>query len=177
LISKNPKERETQMELTRENVLKWFEGYFKDINKNQGDLETVPNLKKYFTTEIEFLMYTSPRTPTAKRPVPREHFLMFFVHPGLFEELIPRYFVVDVEQMIVVVQFEIRFGDKPSSRSWPPIQASAHYHLKLEENKELRIGKIHYWTEALPEEVFEFWAKRRDDALTEYAMSYINANP
>jgi hypothetical protein len=165
------------MELTDENVLKWFDSYFKGINKNQGDLETVPNLKKYFTSEIEFLMYTSPRTPTADKPMPREDFLMLFVHPGLYEELIPRYFVVDVKQMIVVVQFEIRFSDKPSRKSWPPIQASAHYHLLLDEDKDLKIRKIHYWTEALPEEVFEFWAKRRDEALTEYAMSYISANP
>ena len=165
------------MESTYENVLKWFDVYFKDINNNQGDLKTVPNLKKYFASEIEFLMYTSPRTPTAEKPMPREDFLMLFVHPGLHEELIPRYSVVDVKQMIVVVQFEIRFSDKPSGKSWPPIQASAHYHLVLDKNKDLKIGKIHYWTEALPEEVFEFWAKRRDEALTEYAMSYINANP
>ena len=165
------------MELTDEKVLEWFDVYFKDVNKNQGDLETVPNLKKYYTSEIEFLMYTSPNTPTAEKPMPREVFLMSFVHPGLHEELIPRYFVVDGKQMIVVVQFEIRFSDKPSGKSWPPIQASAHYHLILDKNKDLKIGKIHYWTEALPEEVFEFWAKRRDEALTEYAMSYINANP
>jgi hypothetical protein len=77
------------MELTNENVLSWFDVYFKDVNKNQGDLETVPNLRKYFTSEIEFLMYTSPNAPTAEKPIPREAFLMYFVHPGLHEELIP----------------------------------------------------------------------------------------
>ncbi len=165
------------MEFTRENVIKWFEVYFKDVNKNQGDLETVPNLKKYFASEIEFLMYTSPRTPTAEKSMPREVFLMFFVHPGLYEELIPRYYVVDVKQMIVVVQFEIRFRDEPSGKSWPPVQASAHYHLILNEVNDCRIKKIQYWTGALPDEMFEFWAKRREEALTDYAMRYINAEP
>lgn len=42
------------MELTNENVLSWFDVYFRDVNKNQGDLETVPNLRKYFTSEIDF---------------------------------------------------------------------------------------------------------------------------
>ena len=36
------------MEFTYENILKWFEGYFEEVRKSQGALETVPNLKKYF---------------------------------------------------------------------------------------------------------------------------------
>ncbi len=79
-------------------------------------------------------MYTAP-TSSSTTPQNRDTLLASFVHPGLHETLIPRYYVVDVKQMIVVVQFEIRFSDEPTGQTWPPIQASAHYHLVLDERR------------------------------------------
>lgn len=163
------------MELTYENIQKWFETYFDDICKYQGDLSTVPKLKKFFASDLEVTMYSIP-SPTPRKPMTRDSLMISFIHPGLQEDLIPRYYSIDVKQLIVVVQFEIRFSDKPSGKVWAPLQASAHYHLKIDENKDLKIRKIHYWTEPLPEDLFEFWSKHRDEALTEYAMGYINSN-
>ena len=128
------------MDVTYENILGWFDTYFEDANKNQGPLETVPNLKKYFTADFEFMMYTAP--PFFTPPLSREELLMLFVHPGLHEALRPQYYVVDVKQMIVVVQFEIQFTDEPSGKTWPTKQASAHYHLKLDEAGDLKIKKF-----------------------------------
>ena len=162
------------MEPTYENISKWFDVYFEDVRKSQGDLATVPNLRKYFASDFELTMYTAP---SPRVSMSRDALLMSFVHPGLYEEIVPRYYAVDLKQMIVVVQFEIRFSDEPSGEKWAPLQASAHYHLIVDENKDLKIRRIYYWTEALPEDVFEFWAKRRDEALTKYAISYINAKP
>ena len=164
------------MELTYENVLKWFDVYFEDVNKYQGELDTVPNLKKYFASDLEFMMYTAV-SAAAKEPRSRDELLMMFIHPGLYEALIPKYYVVDMKQLIVVVQFEIRFSDKPSGKSWPPIQASAHYHLLLDENEDLKIRKIQYWTGPIPVDMVELWAQRREEALREYAMKFINAKP
>ncbi len=164
------------VEFTYENISKWFDGYFEDVRKNQGDLKTVPNLKKYFASDLELMMYTAP-SQSRRKSMSREGLLMSFVHPGLHENITPRYYVLDLKQMIVVVQFEILFEDRPSGKKWPPLQASAHYHLIVDDNKDLKIRRIHYWTEALPEDLFEFWAKRREEALAGYAMSYIAANP
>jgi hypothetical protein len=161
------------MELTYGNILKWFDGYFEDVRKNQGDLKTVPNLRKYFTPDLELMMYTAPSAPPAKA-MSRDALLVSFVHPGLQEDIEPHYCAVDLTKMIVVVQFEIRFSDKPSGKTWAPLQASAHYHLVVDENKELKIRKIFYWTEALPGDLFEYWAKHREEALTAYALSFIN---
>jgi len=33
------------MELTYDNLVKWFETYFEDVRRNQGALETVRNLR------------------------------------------------------------------------------------------------------------------------------------
>ena len=51
------------MEWTYDNISKWFDVYFEDVRKSQGDLETVPNLKRYFSKDLELTMYTSPSSP------------------------------------------------------------------------------------------------------------------
>ena len=77
--------------------------------------------------------------------------------------------------MIVAVQFKIRFMDKPTGTKWQSIEASAHYHLTADKNQGLKISKIYYWTEKLPEDLFDFWSRHREKALRQYALSYINS--
>jgi hypothetical protein len=167
------------VELTYEKATKWFDAYFEDVNKNQGSLEVVPNLKKHFTADFEFWMYTG--RASMKRPLYRDGLLMLFVHPGLHEALKPNYYVVDVKRMIVVVQFEIRFVDQLSQKEWPPKQASAHYHLVFDENQDLKIKKIQYWTESSSPDVFvsmyNAWDEYREKALRDLAIDFINSKP
>jgi hypothetical protein len=165
------------MDLTYEKAIKWFDAYFEDVNRNQGPIETVPNLRKYFTPDFEFWMYTG--RASMKRPLSRDELLMLFVHPGLHEALTPQYYVVDIKRMIVVVQFEIRFVDQSSGKAWPPKQASAHYHLVIDENDALRIKKIQYWTESFQPDLFASlyasWEAYREKALVALATDYLNA--
>jgi hypothetical protein len=167
--------REKSMELTYEGISKWFDAYFEDVRKSQGDLKTVPNLKKFFTSDMELMMYTSP-SPPPRKPMSRDALLISFVHPGLHEDIVPRCYAIDVKQMVVAVQFEIRFADKPSGTKWAPLQASAHYHLIHVENGNLKIRRIYYWTEELPGDLFEIWAQRRNEALTLHALNFINGD-
>jgi hypothetical protein len=161
------------MELTSQSISKWFDLYFEDVRKSQGALETVPALRKYFAPDLELTMYTAP-PPTSRNSMSRDALLLSFVHPGLREDILPRYYVIDVQQMIVAVQFEIRFYDEPSGQKWDPIQASAHYHLMVDETSDIKISRICYWTEPLPQDLFAFWAKHRDEALSRHALEYIN---
>ena len=165
------------MEITYENVSKWFDGYFEEANKNQGPLEKVVNLKKYFTQDFEFWMYTAP--PFVHPPLSREGLLMLFIHPGLHEGLVPQYYVIDVKRMMVVVQFEIRFVDETSGTTCPPKQASAHYHLVLDEIGNLKIRKIQYWTQSFATDVmdsmYKAWNDYKEKALVDLAMKYIGA--
>jgi hypothetical protein len=106
---------------------------------------------------------------------------MLFVHPGLHEALRPQHYVVDVKQMMVVVQFELQFTDEPSKKAFPPKQASAHYHLILDENKDLKIKKIQYWTESAPLDVmapmYALWTEYRETALRDLGMNFFNSRP
>ena len=159
------------MEFTHDNVRKWFEDYFADFNRCNGDPKKVPNMEKYFAAELEFWPYNMANTT---QPSTREDLLMTMIHPGLHEELTPLEYVVDLKRLVVVVRFQLQFNDEPSGKVWPAKLASCHYHLTQDENGELKITKIVYFTErasadeaAGQAEMMELWHKYREQALAE----------
>ena len=159
------------MELTYDSIVKWFDEYYAAFNKNAGPLKSVPNMEKYFAPELEFWPYNMPGDT---QPASREDLLMTMIHPGLHEELTPLEYIVDIKRMVVVVRFQLQFNDEPSGRVWPAKQASCHYHLKLDDNGELKITKIVYFTECSSAEegkaqgeMMELWHKYREEALAE----------
>jgi len=164
------------MEWNYDRITGWFDNYFEAVSRSQGNLETVPNLKKYFAANLEFTMFTGPSSPPSIR-MSRDELLVSFVHPGLHEGIVRKHIAIDVRKMIVAVQFEIHFMDKPSETEWRPLQASAHYHLDVDENEDLKIIRIYYWTEPLPKDLFDYWGLRREEAFRKHALDYINAMP
>jgi hypothetical protein len=165
------------MEPTYEGIVEFFDGYFQDIAKNQGRIETVCKLRDYFAPDFEFVMYTS-RTWAPGKALSRDDLLLLFIHPEFHEKLSPNYYVIDVKRVTAVVQFEVEFTDQSSGTTWPPIQASAHYHLALDENKNLKIKKIQYWTQIFSPDVYgsmyQTWEASRQNALVGLAKEYLN---
>ena len=160
------------MEVTYENIVKWFNTYYQDFNKSAGPLKTARNMEKYFTPDLQFWPYNMSGT---REPKSREELLLSMIHPGLHEELTPREYVIDLKRMVIVVQFQLQFTDEPSGRIWPAKQASCHYHLTLDKNKDLKIKKIVYFTERASseetksqEEMMALWAKYREQELKEH---------
>ena len=45
----------------------------------------------------------------------------------------------------------------------------------LDEDRGLQISKIYYWTEKLPEDLFDYWARYREKALKHCALNYLNS--
>lgn len=165
------------MELTYENIVAWFDKYFESCNKNQGPIETVVDLRRFFTDDFQFWMFTPPAF--IKPPLSREELLMTFVHPGLHERLSPNYYVVDVRSLIVVVQFELEFSNELTGATWPPLQASAHYHLVPDEVDGLKIKMIKYWTQSNAgdvQDLFDLWGSCRDKALVGLANAYFQGS-
>jgi len=159
------------MDLSYDCISKWFDTYFEDVRRYQGNLETVPQLKKYFAADFELMMHTAPSGPLR---MSRESLLLSFVHPGMQEDITPCHYAIDMKQMIIAVQFEINFSDRPSGNKWPPLQAGAHYQLIVDDDKIPKIKRVDYWTQTLPPDLLELWTKRRDEALAKFALGYIN---
>ena len=159
------------MELTYDNIAKWFDEYYQAFNTCTGPLESPSRMERYFAPELEFWPYNMPGTT---QPSSREDLLKTMIRPGLHEELTPQEYAIDLQRMVVVVRFQLQFNDEPSGRVWPPKLASCHYHLKQDDNGDLKITKIVYFTErAAPEEaeaqaeMMALWHKYRGQALAD----------
>jgi len=165
------------MEINHENLAKWFDAYFAAFNKNAGPLETVPNMQKFFTDDMEFWPYNMAGV---ERPSSRAQLLMTMVHPGLHEELTPHGYIIDLKRNIVVVRFTLAFNDANSGKSWPGREASAHYHVVPDATMGIKIKKIEYFTEASPApadgvNMMDIWHTYRDQALVQLANGWIKS--
>jgi len=165
------------MEFTYDNISKWLDNYFQTFNENAGPIDTVRNMRKFFSAQLEFWPYNMA-AGSVPRPSDRDTLLVTMIHPGLHEHLTPREYIIDLKRKVVVVQFQIKFTDQVSGTTWPEKQASAHYTFG-EENNEFKIIKIQYWTEAaVPGEntpMRELWKKYKDKALDELVKNWMNS--
>ena len=134
------------MELTYDNVIKWFDDYFAAFNEYEGNPETAKNMAKYFVPELEFYSYN---VHDEKRPTGRDHLIRAIEHPGFHEVFRPQDYIYDEKKMMLVAQLELQFTEVSTGTVFPPKMASAHYYFKLDENKDLKITKILYWVEAM----------------------------
>jgi hypothetical protein len=134
------------MEFTHSNVRKWFEDYFADFNRCNGNPKTVPNMEKYFTKDLQFISYIL----NVKRPDDREGLLKSMVHPGLLEELTPEDIIIDEKCKAASVILRVQFKEASTGISFPVKHNCAHYQLVEDKNGELKIRKISYFTEHRP---------------------------
>ena len=132
------------MELTYDNVIKWFDDYFNAFNENEGNPETAPDMEKYFDPELEFYSYN---VHDEQKPTGRDHLVRAIEHPGFHEVFRPQYYVYDEKRQILVAQLELQFTETSTGTVFPPKMASAHYHFILDENKDIKLKKILYFVE------------------------------
>ena len=134
------------MEFTYANIRKWFDNYFADFNRCNGDPKTVPNMEKYFTKDLQFISYIL----NVKRPDDRKGLLKTMVHPGLLEELTPEDIIIDEKRKAVAVILRVQFKEESTRTLFPVKHNCAHYHLVENKNGKLKIRKILYFTEHRP---------------------------
>jgi len=133
------------MELTYDNVTKWFDDYFKAFNDNEGNPETAKNMRQYFMPDLEFYSYNMP---DEKKPTGVDHLISAIEHPGFHEVFRPQYYVYDEKQKILVAQLQLQFTETATGTVFPAKMASAHYHIVQDENQGLKIKRALYFVEA-----------------------------
>jgi hypothetical protein len=131
------------MEFTHGNVRKWFEDYFAEFNRCNGDPKKVPNMEKYFTPDLQFVSYILD----VKRPDDREGLLKTMVHPGLLEELTPEDIIIDEKRKAAAVILKVQFKDERTGTLFPAKHNCAIYQLSEDKNGGLKIRRISYFTE------------------------------
>jgi hypothetical protein len=133
------------MELTYDNVIKWFNAYFQAFNDNEGNPQTAENMRQYFMPDLEFYSYNMA---DEQKPTGVDHLISAIEHPGFHEVFRPQYYVYDERQKILVAQLELQFTETATGTVYPAKMASAHYHIVQDEKGNLRIKKALYWVEA-----------------------------
>lgn len=154
------------MEFTHGNVRKWFDDYFADFNRCNGDPRAVPNMEKYFTEDLQFISYILD----VKRPDDRKGLLKSMVHPGLLEELTPEDIIIDEKRKAVAVILRVQFTEKSTGTVFPAKHNCAHYQLVEDSNGELKIKTISYFTEHRPPDepnMKDLMKKYREQALSD----------
>jgi len=131
------------MEFTHDNVRKWFESYFAEFNKCNGDAKKVPKMEKYFSEDLQFISYML----NVKRPDDREGLLNTMVHPGLLEELKPEDMIIDEKNKSVAVVLRVQFTEVSTGTVFPAKHNCAVYNLVQDVNGYLKIQRISYFTE------------------------------
>jgi hypothetical protein len=131
------------VELTRDAMRKWFEDYFADFNRCNGDPALVPNMEKYFTEDLTFTSYF----PGVKRPDDRAGLLGTMVHPGLLEELVPEDMIIDEKDLAVAVNLRVQFREGPTGNVFPAKNNCALYHLVRDGDTGIKIRTISYFAE------------------------------
>ena len=136
------------MKFTHGNVRKWFDNYFDDFNRCNGNPKLVPNMEKYFTEDLQFVSYIL----NVKRPDDREGLLKSMIHPGLLEELSPLDMIIDEKHKAAAVILRVQFKEEATGILFPVKHNCALYTLIEDKNGELKIRKISYFTEHRPPE-------------------------
>jgi hypothetical protein len=153
------------VEFTQDDLRKWFEDYFADFNRCNGDPKLVPGMEKYFTVDLTFTSYLVG----VKRPDDREGLLRTMVHPGLLEELVPEDMIIDEKGLAVAVMLRVQFKEESTGTLFPAKHNCALYHLVRDGDRGLKIRTISYFTEHRPPDEPDMkglMKKYREEALS-----------
>ena len=153
------------MKFIHDNIKKWFDSYFAEFNRCNGDPKKVSNMEKYFTDDLQFISYILG----VKRPDDRIGLLNSMVHPGLLEDLKPEEMIIDEKNKSVAVILRVQFKEEATNTVYPAKHNCALYQLLDDKNGNLKICKISYFTEHRPPEepdMKSLMKKYREQALS-----------
>jgi hypothetical protein len=146
------------MELTYDSILAWMHKYFDTYSQYGQKAETADRMHEFFAPDLRFIPYIAG----IGGPEGGFHSAEEFVntakhHPSWYERLIPDDITIDERRNIVVVLFRMEVVDTNKDEVAIRKSALAHYQLILDENKDIKINKILFFWQTLPEGQKEFY--------------------
>ena len=146
------------MELTYDNILAWMKRYFATYSEYGQKAETADKMLEFFAPDLRFIPYIAG----IGGPEGGFHSAAEFVetakhHPSWYERLIPDDITIDERRNTVVVLFRMEVVDTAKNEITIKKSALAHYQLALDGNQDIRINKILFFWETLPEGSKEFY--------------------
>jgi hypothetical protein len=155
------------MEMSRSSITEFMEKYFRDYSVFAQDPKENYRMAEFYAPDIVFSIYLGDIEECG----PEEFLRRVYSHPRIQETLTPKHMVIDEAQGMVVVLVRSTFVVKATGEMVKDMWFSAHYKLKLDEKKTLKMD--HLWLfpqyprlgeksifEILMEETMEFFAEK-----------------
>jgi hypothetical protein len=145
-------------ELNYDSIQRWMKEYFQTYSAYGQKPETADRMKDFFAPDLRFIPYIAGIGGPDGGFKSRDEFIQTAKsHPSWYERLIPDAFTIDERQKTVVVLFRMEVVDTKKNEVAIRKSAIAHYELTLDENNTIKIKKIRFFWEVMPEGFKEFY--------------------
>ncbi|UCC16960.1 MAG: hypothetical protein JSU58_11490 [Dehalococcoidales bacterium] len=156
------------MELTYENIQAFVKEYFNTYSTVGQFPDTADEMHKYFAPDLRFIPYIAGIGGPEGGFRSADQFIQTAKnHPKWYERLIPDDITIDERRAVFVALFRMEVVDAKTDEIAIKKSALAHYQLALDENKDIKIKKILFFWETLPEGQKEFYDLFGPDSPTD----------
>ena len=136
------------MEFNYDSIMQFMQDYFRDFVLYSHFPETAYHMHDYFAPDLEFIPYMVGNRHISGR----DTFIRLLTsHPSSIETLVPADIMVDDKQKTAVVLISSEVSDSVTKKVLVRKKYMVIYQLKLDEKSTIKIGRIHYFEETLPQ--------------------------
>lgn len=135
------------MELTYENIVKFFEDYFPAYNAYAQNPETTYHMHDYFAEDLKFNPYVDGLEHTTSAD---EFLAIMSSHPSSYETIIPEDIIIDEKRAVVCVLARTEVTDRNTGQVVVRKHYLPRYQLILDENGNIKIQSLVFFWEVLP---------------------------
>jgi hypothetical protein len=143
-----------EMMPTYDQIVEWMKEYFAAYNAYAQNADTVNRMSDYFTPDVNFVPYVSdfggPTHPVTNRD---DFYRMFTGHPTVFEQFEVLDIMVDEKKMIAVALLDVTLFESGTNKVLLKKHYQPQYQLIVDETNALKIKKILFFWESMPQEV------------------------
>lgn len=132
-----------------EEIKSFMENYFKDYSAYAQDTETMPQMDRYWTPDILVTAYMKLKG----RDYPlqfknRKNWQNFLIegHRKIWENLIPKEIMIDLETMKVTSLLQIKKFDRTNDKQLCDLDGICYYRLAVNGDKNPQIKTLDFFT-------------------------------
>lgn len=130
-------------------IKSFMEDYFKDYSSYAQDTETMPRMDKYWTPDIIVTAYMKLKGrdyPLQYRN--RKDWQQFLIdgHRKIWENLIPREIIIDLETMKATTLLQILKFDRTNDKQLCDLDGICYYRLIVNEDQKPMIRTLDFFT-------------------------------
>lgn len=135
------------MELTYDNIMKFFKEYFPAYNAYAQDPKTTYRMHDYFVPDLEFTPYVDGLEHTTSA----DEFLgIMSSHPSSYETITAEDIIIDEKRAVVCVLARTEVTDRKTGKIVVRKRYLPRYQLILDEKNTIKIKSLVFFWEVLP---------------------------